>query len=52
MSKLKYMSEGESSTKPPLFDCTDYYFCRGKMKLFVQSQDNNMWYVVQNILLQ
>jgi len=42
MSKVKYIAEGGSSNRPPLFDGSNYYFWKGKMKLFLRSQDNDM----------
>jgi len=46
MSKVKYIAEGGSSNKPPLFDGSNYYFWKGKMELFLRSQDNDMWTVI------
>ena len=46
MSKVKYIAEGRSSNIPPLFDGSNYYFWKGKMKLFLRSQDNDMWTVI------
>ena len=43
MSKVKYIAEGGSSNRPPLFDGSNYYFWKGKTKLFLRSQDNDMW---------
>jgi len=42
------MSEGGSSNRPPLFEGADYYYWKGKMELFLQSQDNHMWTIVEN----
>lgn len=46
MSKVKYIAEGGSSNRPPLFDGSNYYFWKGKMELFLRSQDNDMWQVI------
>jgi hypothetical protein len=46
MSKVKYIAEGGSSNRPPLFDGSNYYFWKGKMELFLRSQDNDMWSVI------
>ncbi|XP_039683064.1 uncharacterized protein [Medicago truncatula] len=46
MSKVKYIAEGGSSNRPPLFDGSNYYFWKGKMELFLRSQDNDMWTVI------
>jgi len=48
MSKVKFMSEGGSSNIPPLFEGSDYYYWKGKTKLFLQSQDNDMWTIVED----
>ena len=48
MSKVKYIAEGGSSNRPPLFDGSNYYFWKGKMELFLRSQDNDMWAVITN----
>jgi len=48
MSKVKFMSEGGSSSRPPLFEGVDYYYWKDKMELFLQSQDNHMWSIVEN----
>lgn len=42
------MSEGGSSNRPPFFEGADYYYWKGKMELFLQSQDNHMWTIVEN----
>ncbi|GAU17216.1 hypothetical protein TSUD_178470 [Trifolium subterraneum] len=48
MSKpAKFISEGSSSTRPPLFEGDNYYYWKDKMELFLRSQDNNMWAVVE-----
>jgi len=46
MSKVKYIVEGGSSNRPPLFDGSNYYFWKGKMELFLRSQDNDIWTVI------
>jgi len=46
MSKVKYIAEGGSLNRPPLFDGSNYYFWKGKMELFLRSQDNDMWTVI------
>jgi hypothetical protein len=48
MSKpAKFISEGSSSNMPPLFEGDDYYYWKDKMELFLRSQDNNMWAVIE-----
>lgn len=49
MSKTaKFVPEGGSSNRPPYFDGTDYYYWKGKMRLFLISQDNYMWPVIEH----
>jgi hypothetical protein len=43
---MSYIPEGLSCTRPPLFNGKNYYFWKGKMELFLKSQDINMWNVV------
>ncbi|GAU38522.1 hypothetical protein TSUD_148040 [Trifolium subterraneum] len=43
----KFISEGGSSNRPPLFDGDNYYYWKDKMELFLRSQDNNMWHVLE-----
>ncbi|GAU51185.1 hypothetical protein TSUD_412110 [Trifolium subterraneum] len=43
----KFISEGGSSNRPPLFDGDNYYYWNDKMEHFLRSQDNNMWHVVE-----
>ncbi|GAU32747.1 hypothetical protein TSUD_323150 [Trifolium subterraneum] len=38
----KFISEGGSSNRPPLFDGDNYYYWKDKMELFLRSQENNM----------
>jgi hypothetical protein len=44
----KFISEGGSSIRPPLFKGDDYYYWKDKMELFLRSQDNRMWSVIEN----
>jgi len=48
MSKVKYIAEGGSSNRAPLFDGSNYYFWKGKMELSLRSQVNDMWTVITN----
>ncbi|XP_045791507.1 uncharacterized protein LOC123886217 [Trifolium pratense] len=43
----KFISEGGSSHRPPLFEGDDYYYWKDKMKLFLRSQDTHMWTVIE-----
>ena len=47
MSKVKFMYEGGSATRLPLFEGADYYYWKDKMELLLRSQDNNMWPVIE-----
>ena len=44
---VKFISEGGSSNRQPLFEGDDYYYWKDKMELFLRSQDNNMWSVIE-----
>ena len=43
---MSYIPEGLFCTRSPLFNGKNYYFSKGKMELFLKSQDINMWKVV------
>ncbi|XP_045809814.1 uncharacterized protein LOC123904167 [Trifolium pratense] len=43
----KFISEGGSSHRPPLFEGDDYYYWKDKMELFLRSQDTHMWTVIE-----
>jgi len=43
---MSYIPEGLSCTKPQLFNGKNYYFWKGKMKLFLKSQDVDMRKVI------
>ena len=45
-TKEKYMTESLSISKPPFFNGSNYYFWKGKMKLFLMSQSVDMWNIV------
>jgi hypothetical protein len=46
MSKEKYIPEGLSCTRPPYFNGKNYYYWKGKMELFLRSQDVDMWKII------
>ncbi|XP_058760598.1 uncharacterized protein LOC131633936 [Vicia villosa] len=48
MADTKFIAEGGSSHRPPYFNGSDYYYWKGKMRLFLISNDNNMWSLVEN----
>ena len=41
-------SEGQSTNRPPLFDGTDYSFWKHRMRIFIRSQDLDVWHVVEH----
>ncbi|XP_058774735.1 uncharacterized protein LOC131649005 [Vicia villosa] len=45
--QTKFIAEGGSSHRPPLFNGIDYYYWKGKMRLFLLSQDINMWSIIE-----
>jgi len=44
--EMSYIPEGLSCTKPPLFKGKNYYLWKGKMELFLKSQDVDIWKVI------
>ncbi|CAJ2659626.1 unnamed protein product [Trifolium pratense] len=46
MSKERYIPEGGSASRPPLFTGKNYYFWKNKMQLFLKSQEVGMWRIV------
>lgn len=40
--------EGHSTTRPPLFNGTNYSYWRTIMKLFIQANDFEVWRVITN----
>jgi len=46
MSKERYIPKGISCTRPPFFNGMNYYFSKGKMELFLRSQDVDMWKII------
>ena len=42
-----FISEGASTNKPPSFDKRNYYYCKEKIKFFMESQDMDMWQIDQ-----
>jgi hypothetical protein len=43
-----YMCEGRSSSRPPLFNGTNYGTWRLKMRIFIQSQNRRLWRSIVN----
>ena len=46
MSKERYIAEGLSCTRPSFFNGKNCYLWKGKMELFLRSQDVDMWKVI------
>ncbi|VFQ67153.1 unnamed protein product [Cuscuta campestris] len=42
------VSEGQSTTRPPLFDGTNYSYWKERMRIFIQSNDYKLWLIVKN----
>ncbi|XP_058784566.1 uncharacterized protein LOC131659382 [Vicia villosa] len=45
--QTKFIAEGGSSRRPQIFNGIDYYYWKGKMRLFLLSQDINMWSIIE-----
>ncbi|CAJ2645436.1 unnamed protein product [Trifolium pratense] len=45
-NKGRYIPEGGSASRPPLFTGKNYYFWKNKMQLFLKSQEVGMWRIV------
>ncbi|VFQ79754.1 unnamed protein product [Cuscuta campestris] len=42
------VTEGQSTTRPPLFDGTNYSYWKERMRIFIQSNDYKLWLIVKN----
>ncbi|VFQ73469.1 unnamed protein product [Cuscuta campestris] len=42
------VTEGQSTTRPPLFDGTNYSYWKKRMRIFIQSNDYKLWLIVKN----
>lgn len=40
--------EGQSTSRPPFFDGSNYAYWKARMKIYFQSIDYNLWFVVAN----
>lgn len=40
-------SEVQSTNRPPLFDGTDHSFWKHRMRIFIRSQDIDVWRVIE-----
>ena len=36
-------SEGQSTTRPPLFDGTHFIWWKSRMEMFIQEEDDELW---------
>ncbi|VFQ81461.1 unnamed protein product [Cuscuta campestris] len=42
------VAEGQSTTRPPLFDGTNYAYWKERMRIFIQSNDYDSWMVIKH----
>ncbi|VFQ74600.1 unnamed protein product [Cuscuta campestris] len=42
------VAEGQSTTRPPLFDETNYAYWKERMRIFIQSNDYDSWMVIKH----
>ncbi|VFQ77872.1 unnamed protein product [Cuscuta campestris] len=42
------VNEGQSTTRPPLFDGTNYSYWKEMIRMFIQSNDYKLWLIVKN----
>ncbi|VFQ93973.1 unnamed protein product, partial [Cuscuta campestris] len=42
------VTEGQSTTRPPLFDGTNYSYWKERMRIFIQSNEYKLWLIVKN----
>ncbi|VFQ68815.1 unnamed protein product, partial [Cuscuta campestris] len=42
------VAEGQSTTRPPLFDDTNYAYWKERMRIFIQSNDYDSWLVIKH----
>ena len=43
-----FLSEGQSTSRPPLFKGVNYSYWKARMKIFIQAQDYEMWNVIED----
>ena len=44
------LGEGQDPLSPPMFDGTNYTYWKGRMRIFIQSNNYKMWHVIFNNL--
>ncbi|VFR00193.1 unnamed protein product [Cuscuta campestris] len=42
------VTKGQSTTRPPLFDGTNYSYWKERIRIFIQSNDYKLWLIVKN----
>ncbi|VFQ74654.1 unnamed protein product, partial [Cuscuta campestris] len=42
------VADGQSTTRPPLFDGTNYAYWKERMRIFIQSNDYDSWLVIKH----
>ena len=47
-NSVMFLPEGASSNRPPGFNGNHYYYWKNKMRLFLESQDTDIWEIVEN----
>ena len=47
-NSVTFLPEGASSNRPPGFNGEHYYYWKNQMKLFLESQDTDIWDIVEN----
>ena len=45
---VMFLPEGASSSRPPGFDGNHYYYWKGQMRLFLESQDTDIWEIIED----
>ncbi|VFQ66065.1 unnamed protein product [Cuscuta campestris] len=46
--RVRGIGEGESTTRPPLFDGTNYTYWKERMRIFIQSNNFLLWRIIKN----
>ena len=47
-NSVMFLPEGASSNRPPGFNGDHYYYWKNQMRLFLESQDTDIWEIVEN----
>ncbi|VFQ69859.1 unnamed protein product, partial [Cuscuta campestris] len=42
------IGEGQSTTRPPLFDGTNYTYWKERMRIYIRSTNFQLWLVIKN----